>query len=527
YGDTRGPQVSWTDNRGFLDAPDNTNTGLTQLAARQYDPTLGRFISLDPLFEATDDQLLNGYTYTRDNPIGQADPTGLRPLGECDGACNTGASDVSKQEYVDARAAEDEADSNNSGSGSKSSSGNSAVTEAKSVVSKLSSDKLDWLRKHLAFYMKDPHWMDPGSGANNGIILSLDRAIHGSYSWKDLLKAFKGPLAGTAVAVIGTVLCPESAGVGCTVAVGAAAGLASQCVNDCDNAEALALAAAAGAATAYAGAKMNGLGAACNSFSADTKVLLANGKTKAIKDVKKGDAVEAADPDSGHHQGPRPVTATMVHHDNNLVDLTISTPDGHTSVLHTTTEHPFWDATFHGWVNAIDLVAGHRLATASGQSATVTAVEATPGVADRYNLTVEQLHTYYVLAGATPVLVHNSSCPSSIALGLTETDDNPFALADFADSTGAKMYSDWPQGQNWTTTVRQALDPKSGVQIHFNLDGIDDPAEFARPAEGLKDPEIGGYTAWELAQIKSAPASVQARVTWYSNGDVVPNPFGG
>ncbi|MEV6675196.1 hypothetical protein [Streptomyces sp. NPDC051162] len=28
-----------------------------------------------------------------------------------------------------------------------------------------------------------------------------------------------------------------------------------------------------------------------------------------------------------------------------------------------------------------------------------------------YNLTVEDLHTYYVLAGTTAVLVHNSSCP--------------------------------------------------------------------------------------------------------------------
>ncbi|MFI0723905.1 hypothetical protein, partial [Streptomyces sp. NPDC021224] len=47
------------------------------------------FISLDPLFEATDDQLLNGYTYTRDNPIGQADPTGLIPLGPTDGGVSS------------------------------------------------------------------------------------------------------------------------------------------------------------------------------------------------------------------------------------------------------------------------------------------------------------------------------------------------------------------------------------------------------------------------------------------------------
>ncbi|MEH0450175.1 hypothetical protein QA811_43230 [Streptomyces sp. B21-102] len=41
YGGTRGTAVNWPDNRGFLNAPDNTNTGLTQLGVRQYDPTLG------------------------------------------------------------------------------------------------------------------------------------------------------------------------------------------------------------------------------------------------------------------------------------------------------------------------------------------------------------------------------------------------------------------------------------------------------------------------------------------------------
>ncbi|MEH0579111.1 MULTISPECIES: DddA-like double-stranded DNA deaminase toxin [Streptomyces] len=69
--------VSWLDNRGFLNAPDNANTGLTQLGARQYDPTLGRFASLDPLFEATDDQQLAGYAYAAGNPITNSDPSGL------------------------------------------------------------------------------------------------------------------------------------------------------------------------------------------------------------------------------------------------------------------------------------------------------------------------------------------------------------------------------------------------------------------------------------------------------------------
>ncbi|PJN26144.1 sugar-binding protein [Kitasatospora sp. CB02891] len=88
YGAPRGTTVGWADNRGFLNAPTDTDTGLTTLGARQYDPTTGRFVSLDPLFEAARSQLLNGYGYTAANPIGQADPSGLIPDGcGTEGAC--------------------------------------------------------------------------------------------------------------------------------------------------------------------------------------------------------------------------------------------------------------------------------------------------------------------------------------------------------------------------------------------------------------------------------------------------------
>ncbi|MEH0579109.1 RHS repeat-associated core domain-containing protein [Streptomyces sp. B21-108] len=83
YGATRGTTVSWLDNRGFLNAPENANTGLSQLGARQYDPTLGRFASLDPLFEATDDQQLAGYAYAAGNPITNSDPSGLCADADC------------------------------------------------------------------------------------------------------------------------------------------------------------------------------------------------------------------------------------------------------------------------------------------------------------------------------------------------------------------------------------------------------------------------------------------------------------
>jgi RHS repeat-associated protein len=78
YGAPRGtPPASWPDTNGFLGKPTDTNTSLTTLGARQYDPATGRFLSADPVLDATSPQTLNGYTYAAGNPATQADPTGL------------------------------------------------------------------------------------------------------------------------------------------------------------------------------------------------------------------------------------------------------------------------------------------------------------------------------------------------------------------------------------------------------------------------------------------------------------------
>ena len=52
-------------------------TGLTHLGAREYDPTLGSFISVDPIVDLTNAQQMNGYTYSSNNPITFTDPSGL------------------------------------------------------------------------------------------------------------------------------------------------------------------------------------------------------------------------------------------------------------------------------------------------------------------------------------------------------------------------------------------------------------------------------------------------------------------
>jgi RHS repeat-associated protein len=77
YGNPRGSVPSnWVDNRGFLDQPADTSTGLDLLGARQYDSATGRFLSVDPLLEAGDTRQMGGYAYAADNPVGNSDPGG-------------------------------------------------------------------------------------------------------------------------------------------------------------------------------------------------------------------------------------------------------------------------------------------------------------------------------------------------------------------------------------------------------------------------------------------------------------------
>jgi hypothetical protein len=144
----------------------------------------------------------------------------------------------------------------------------------------------------------------------------------------------------------------------------------------------------------------------CNSFDGTTKVLMADGTTKPIKDIRVSDQVQATDPYTGT-TAARPVTLLHLNQDTELTDLTITTPDGTTATLHTTQHHRFWDQTTHQWTPAGELKPDDTLLTPAGPTATVVTVVNFASSEPMYNLTVNTDHTYYVMAGETPVLVHN------------------------------------------------------------------------------------------------------------------------
>ncbi|MFD0443250.1 RHS repeat-associated core domain-containing protein [Streptomyces indonesiensis] len=83
FGGVRGQQpTTWPGTKGFVGGTDDTKTtGLTHLGAREYDPTTGRFLSVDPVMDLTDPQQIHGYSYGNNNPATYSDPNGLRPDG--------------------------------------------------------------------------------------------------------------------------------------------------------------------------------------------------------------------------------------------------------------------------------------------------------------------------------------------------------------------------------------------------------------------------------------------------------------
>ncbi|HET6482766.1 MAG TPA: RHS repeat-associated core domain-containing protein, partial [Actinoplanes sp.] len=90
FGTTRGQKATWENTKGFVGGT-NDPTGLVHLGAREYDPALGRFISVDPVFDSGDPQSLEGYAYADNSPVVRADPSGLRSDPDADVHGNTPA----------------------------------------------------------------------------------------------------------------------------------------------------------------------------------------------------------------------------------------------------------------------------------------------------------------------------------------------------------------------------------------------------------------------------------------------------
>ncbi|MEV7618458.1 polymorphic toxin-type HINT domain-containing protein [Streptomyces sp. NPDC089799] len=173
-------------------------------------------------------------------------------------------------------------------------------------------------------------------------------------------------------------------------------------------------------------------GPACklNSFPTGTSVQMADGTTKEIQDVRVGDTVMATDPQTGKTR-PKKVLATITTPDDKeFTDLALSddaAPRGPPSKLTSTRRHPHRNETRKQWVDAGDFSPGGQLIQPDGRTPTVQSVLNYPAAVTTHNLTVDDFHTYYVLAAA-PLLVHNCSLSDATDLDLSATALAPMPI---------------------------------------------------------------------------------------------------
>ena len=85
-------------NHKFMNQPANATTGLTDMGARQYDPTIERFTSVDPVLSPDDLQAANGYRYADNNPITFTDASGL--MARVEGGGSSTSTTPLEEEYT-------------------------------------------------------------------------------------------------------------------------------------------------------------------------------------------------------------------------------------------------------------------------------------------------------------------------------------------------------------------------------------------------------------------------------------------
>lgn len=404
FGEERGtPPTSWAGDRGFVGGTKEP-TGLTTLGAREYDPDTGRFLSVDPIIDPGDPQQMNGYAYANNNPTTFSDPDGLLHSGPSCGPdgiyCGPNAEDRPGKP-----AADDKTDPVNLGLTDEE---KRAREEAEATKKK---SMLDVLKEQgLAFLLDFLGITDIVNCFTKGDLGACVNTLIGFIPWGKLFKAGKAIVKGISKAWSAYKSWQKAIRVADDVIKRTDELLARLKKQAGDAAEAAAKTdEVASAADAAAGAA----GDSCpvgNSFVPETPVLMADGSTKPIGEIEAGDAVTAADPKTGEI-GPRPVVTTIDGEGTKiLVELTydIDGAAGDSTATVTATDgHPFWLPERGVWLKAIEIGVGEELLSSDGSRVAVLAVAAYAAPARVNNLTVAVDHTYFVVAEATPVLVHN------------------------------------------------------------------------------------------------------------------------
>ncbi|MFB7180621.1 polymorphic toxin-type HINT domain-containing protein [Streptomyces sp. NPDC056257] len=216
---------------------------------------------------------------------------------------------------------------------------------------------------------------------------------------------------------------------------------------------------------------------------------------------------------------PKQVTATITTPDDkDFTDLTLTddaNPRGSPATLTSTFHHPYWSETRHQWTDAGDLTPGEQLRQPNGTTLTVQTTRNYPYAVTTYNLTVDDFHTYYVLAGKTPVLVHN--CGTQYYENRYGATDNRGLSATFEDGmvemtlrartpigariegvpTGSEMFQEALDAFGGAENVRGITASWNTGDLDTNLNKFN---ELIRGGSSLEDAARGTWTGGQAGK---------------------------
>ncbi|MFI6738920.1 polymorphic toxin-type HINT domain-containing protein [Nonomuraea sp. NPDC050451] len=420
FGQRRGSDDLPFTDRGFLGKTEDASTGLTYLGARYYDPAIAKFISTDPELDLRTPEWANPYSYAANNPIDQSDPDGRRV------DAGGGSSDKSygySRDKNRPNANQNFAQTHNP-NGSKKTARERKIHKKRHQQYEKNSKK-EWTKNNLRDSRRD--------ALRKQTDLDL-RSARDTLPAGDDRNGVPGVNMPIRNIPMGSIKLPN-------LKIPPYVSKAKP----------------------------------CNSFAVGTKVLMADGASKAIEKVVIGDAVMATDPEAGTTSA-KTVTAVIVGAGGKkLVELTIQESnesgkradggDKSAGTVIATDEHPFWVPDLRKWVNAGDLQPGMWLRTSAGTHIQVTAVKKWTAAQRVYNITVADLHTYYVAAGSAQVLVHNAEPCSGVALGY-----RAHGTRKFAEDMRAKHFLD--EGPDtWRAPAQKAI-ADGDVPLHVNMKGF-------------------------------------------------------
>ncbi|MGW7357392.1 ricin-type beta-trefoil lectin domain protein [Streptomyces sp. NPDC054802] len=454
FGNQRGAStvgVNQQSHTGFLGKTRDDASGFQPLGARLYDPVVGRFLSADPLMDLNDPQQANGYVYAHNNPVTFDDPTGLAiTLTASEKAAALAGAGLSAAQVAQAQA--------------------TMGRSLSSVILSIAWETLkDFIGINDAMACFGGDMWSCGSlilgaipwtklGKIPSVLKAINRTIDAIQAFKAAKRAAQAVLKAAKAAEAAALKAKKAA---IEKAKKEAAQRAKKKAAEAAKRKADAAAAAkkktgnpvqkkaqakaapksssqpkksgggkggggggkvstskpggsSGGSSRDKGGSSGGGGsgkAGCNSFVPGTQVLMAGGSTKPIEKVKTGDKVVATDPKTGETR-IETVTAEIKGQGlKHLVKVTIDvdgTAGSKTAQVTATDGHPFWVPELRAWLKATDLRPSQWLQSSTGTYVQITSIQRwTAQGATVHNLTVSDVHTYYALAGATPVLVHN------------------------------------------------------------------------------------------------------------------------